>query len=305
MKPLIVGLLVLGTVCGNQLLAHTGLPCPEAKEASEEILRNTADVKPFSSQGTYQAVYDIIVELPFYRDAMALHIKWMSHLTQGRPVIIEAGGGTGIMNAASRLALPNAKNIMVDLNPAVADQAASKGVPRDRIVITSITDLEMNRTEAKTKGLGDVFSETGKDSEHVRIAANSVDHIFSHSVIWGLPDPGQFFKESARVLKPGATLGVSTVGENIANYKNNFIDYMSKHLMVAVKAGRVTQEQHDTFIGQNQQIVQVVKSPMSVQKLKAYGEAHGLELVDVQDCYVVSTPDGPRPFFHQVLFRKR
>ena len=36
------------------------------------------DVKPFSRQGLYQAVYDIIEELPFYRAATALHMQWIS-----------------------------------------------------------------------------------------------------------------------------------------------------------------------------------------------------------------------------------
>jgi hypothetical protein len=34
------------------------------------------------------------------------------------------------------------------------------------------------------------------------------------------------------------------------------------------------------------------------------GRGHNLTAAVVADCYVVDTPEGPRPFFYQVWYRK-
>jgi len=79
------------------------------------------DVKPFSRQGLYQAVYDIIEELPFYRAATALHMQWIRSIASRRPLVIEAGGGTGLMNAEARRVRRDADVYLLDINPAMAE----------------------------------------------------------------------------------------------------------------------------------------------------------------------------------------
>ncbi len=55
---------------------------------------NPDDTQPFSTAGVYQTVYDIIVELPFYRHALDLHMQWIRSIKTSRhPVIIDAGAG--------------------------------------------------------------------------------------------------------------------------------------------------------------------------------------------------------------------
>jgi len=78
------------------------------------------DVKPFSRQGLYQAVYDIIEELPFYRAATALHMQWIRSIASRRPLVIEAGGGTGLMNTEARRVRRDADVYLLDINPAMA-----------------------------------------------------------------------------------------------------------------------------------------------------------------------------------------
>src|SRR5260370_36590861 len=91
------------------------------------------DVRPFSSRGRYQTVYEIIVELPFYRHAMELHMRWIRSIDTAAPLIIDAGGGIGIMTAEARCVRPEADVYLLDINPAMAEQAAKYRIPHDKI----------------------------------------------------------------------------------------------------------------------------------------------------------------------------
>ncbi len=54
------------------------------------------DVRPFFSRGDYRSVYDLIVELPFYRRAMDLHMQWIRWIKTSGPIIIDVGGGAAL-----------------------------------------------------------------------------------------------------------------------------------------------------------------------------------------------------------------
>jgi ubiquinone/menaquinone biosynthesis C-methylase UbiE len=187
----------------------------------------------------------------------------------------------------------------------MAEQAVSHGVPKNKIVIADIADMSIERSIVSRQHLETVFSETSTQLERLRIKGGSVDHIFSHSVIWALAAPEAFFAEAQRVLKQGGTLAISTVGENLHPHRQYFIDYLEKHLSAAVGHGTVSHEQKRTFVEQNRGITEAAKSPLSVKQLVEFGERHGFEVKAVADCYVVETPKGPRPYFHQVLYRKK
>src|SRR5437899_12666858 len=92
------------------------------------------DVKPFSRQGLYQAVYDIIEELPFYRAATALHMQWIRSIASRRPLVIEAGGGTGLMNTEARRVRRDADVYLLDINPAMGEQAETHWFARGKKV---------------------------------------------------------------------------------------------------------------------------------------------------------------------------
>ena len=237
------------------------------------------DVKPFSRQGVYQAVYDIIEELPFYRAATALHTQWIRSIASRRPLVIEAGGGTGIMNAEARRVRRDADVYLLDINPAMAEQAERQGVPRGKIVVADVAEM--------------------------CVRSRSADHIFSHSVVWALPLPDMFFAEAQRVLKSGGGLAVSTVGENLHAYRQCFISYLDKYLSAAVERGVVSPEQKRIFIEQNERVTEAAKSPLSSEQLRELGERDGFDVEVVTDCYVVDTLEGPRPYYHQILYRKR
>ena len=235
--------------------------------------------EPFSRQGSYRAVYHIIAELPFYRQATDLHMQWIRSIKNPRPLIIEAGGGTGIMNAEARRVRTDADVYLVDVNPAMAERAESHGVPRNKVIIADIRQMSVDRS--------------------------CVDHVFSHSVLWALPCPARFFAEAQRVLKAGGTLAVSTVGENLHRYRQYFLDYLDEHLSAAVRRGTVSPEHAMIFLEQNKRITEAATSPLSARQLRELGERHGLEAEVLADCYVVNSPEGPRPYFYQVLYRKR
>src|SRR5437016_883270 len=76
------------------------------------------------------------------------------------------------------------------------------GVPRDKIVIADIADMSIERSIVSQRHLETVFSESSTQPDRLRVKSGSVDHIFSHSVIWALSRPAAFFGEAQRVLKP-------------------------------------------------------------------------------------------------------
>jgi ubiquinone/menaquinone biosynthesis C-methylase UbiE len=250
----------------------------KGREEGRSIL-DAEDVRTFSGRGNYPSVYDIIVELPFYRRAIDLHMQWIRSIEISGPLIIDAGGGSGIMSVEARRARPDADVYLFDVNPAMAEQARKHGLPGDKIVITDITDMSLK--------------------------SEAVDHILSHSVVWALARPSAFFAEAWRVLRRRGTLAVSTVGENMHRYRRNFLEYLDYHLSAAVHRSAVTPEQKRTFLEQNERLTEVAKSPLSASELRELGENQGLAVEAAADCYVIDTPDGPRPYFYQMLYRKR
>ncbi len=263
------------------------------------------DVRPFSSRGRYQTVYEIIVELPFYRHAMELHMRWIRSIDTAAPLIIDAGGGIGIMTAEARCVRPEADVYLLDINPAMAEQAEKYGIPHDKIAITDITAMSVDRSAVSGSEAAALFSESTAEPNRVRVKSEGVDHVLSHSVVWALPHPEAFFAEARRVLRRRGTFAVSTVSENLHAYRQYFLDYLEHHLSAAVWQGAVSSEQGATFLEQNARITEAAKSPLSVRQLRELGEKHDFAVEGVADCYVVETPDGARPYFYQFLYRKR
>ncbi len=276
---------------------------PSERAKPPEDILDTEDVRPFSGRGRYQTVYDIIIELPFYRHATQLHMRWIRSIAAARPLIIDAGGGIGIMTAEVRRIRPDADVYLLDVNPAMAKQATKYGVPDDRIVIADITDMSVEQSSLPGGQAEGLLSEATAQPGRVRVKTESVDHILSHSVVWALPRPGAFFAEAQRVLRRGGSLAVSTVGENLHIYRQYFLDYLDAHLSAAVRRGAVSAEQKTTFLEQNARITEAAKSPLSARQLGELGERHAFAVEVAADCYVVNTPDGQRPYFHQFLYR--
>lgn len=232
-------------------------------------------------------------------------MRWIRSIATARPLVIDAGGGIGIMAAEARRVRPDADVYLLDINPAMAEQARKYGVPHDRIVIADITDMSAERS-ILSGGLAEgLFSETTAEPSRVRVKTESVDHVFSHSVVWALPRPEAFFAEARRVLRSGGGLAVSTVGENLHSYRQYFLDYLEDHLSAAVRRGVVSPEQKAIFLEQNARITEAAKSPLSVRQLGELGEKQDFAVEVVADCYVVNTPEGRRLYFHQFLYRKK
>jgi hypothetical protein len=79
----------------------------------------------------------------------------------------------------------------------------------------------------------------------------------------------------------------------------------------AIARGLITREAAETFANQNEKAVMnmtqagsPVRSILSKNDIYKFAKAYGFEILDVSDCYVVQTADGPKPFFIQFRIRK-
>lgn len=96
-------------------------------------------------------------------------MRWIRSIATARPLVIDAGGGIGIMAAEARRVRPDADVYLLDINPAMAEQARKYGVPHDRIVIADITDMSAERS-ILSGGLAEgLFSETTAEPSRVRV----------------------------------------------------------------------------------------------------------------------------------------
>lgn len=273
----ILNLLVYLSISGR---AHgAALGC----EAQLTLGTATSNVEPFSSRGRYVHDYDLILFLPFYLKAMNLHARWVRDIQAANPIVIDAGGGTGNMTLAAQNVRADTEVHLLDMNEEMTKFARQKGVPEARIHLSNILQMQMN----------------GKS-----VGAQTVDHVFSHSVIWSLERPQDFFKEAARVLKKEGTLAISTVRPINPSELEHFLSYLDQHLFTAELAGHVARAQRENFVEQNRKLLSILRSPLTAGQLTTLAHAAGFELLESHDAYVVPTPTGARAIFSQVLFKK-
>jgi len=242
------------------------------------------NIAPFSHVGMYVDDYDLITLLPFYIKTRALHVHWATEVPATAPVIIDAGAGTLLMSAAVAKARPDAKVLSLDMNSAMLDYGRKRGLPPENIFVSDITQMK---------------GPSGKP-----LPNGTADHIFSHSVLWAIADPSLFFREARRTLRSQGTLAISTVRPVDKEIIEAFLKYLNEHLLVAERHGKITQAQRENFVNSNRDLLKVLHSPLTLDQLVALGEAHGFELLEAHDAYVVNTPSGPRAMFSQVLMRR-
>lgn len=209
-------------------------------------------------------------------------------------IVIEAGGGTGIMTREAMNTKRDARIYMCDFNPAMAEHAVAKGIPREHLAVgPKIGDIQNLH----------IGSRKAKDGE--------VDLIFSHSVLWNLVDPETFFSEASRVLKKDGILSVSTIRSGTQGITSYFVQSIRDGFKSAVDMRIITLDAANTFADQNAIAVanmeepgSPVKSTLSPDRIRQIADKYGFEVRDISDCYVVATPNGPKPFFIQFKLKK-
>ncbi len=254
-----------------------------SKPGAENDPKIDSNLLPFGKSGTYHQDYDLILHLPIYVQAMNLHLKWVREVSVASPVIFDAGGGTGIMQRAASQMRPDGDIYLLDLHETMVRRAIQNGSHRDKISHCNVVDMRINDKP---------------------VSSESVDHIFSHSVLWALKRPSEFFFEANRVLKRSATLAVSTLSRIDWQLINGYLTYAEEKLSVALKKGLVTASQKQNFISSNYYLLKHAHSPLAKQELLQLGIRHGFEPVEVHSAYNVATANGIRPLFTQVLWKK-
>jgi|GEM_PF-1816360 len=98
------------------------------------------------------------------------------------------------------------KIFMIDFNPAMGNIAKAKGVRAEQLSLgPEVGDMQKLHVGG------------------VRAADGSVDLVFTHSVLWNLTEPANFFAEASRVLKRGGVLSVSTIRTGVAPLGEAFV----------------------------------------------------------------------------------
>ncbi len=237
---------------------------PSTSDRKSELSSTNLE-KEFSDEGktNYTTAYNRgIVHYSGWQEAAQSHVSSIKK-SQNVLTIVEAGGGTGRMTKKVIDAFPSSRVHLIDLNPAMTKYAFENGVPFDRIHISDISDMKLGGKSA---------------GEGAQISSNSVDHIFSHSVIWMLSDPSPFLREAARILKPGGRLSISTARPSLIQPEGNskFMASLSNDMDLALAFGHIDPSTWQVMISANRDLSKVVQYPLDFDKLASLGKSVGL-----------------------------
>ena len=242
---------------------------PETEETLKQEWQNE-----FSNKGKnhYTDVYNAgIVHYHGWQEAADLHVDAVK-TTSDHPRIIDAGGGTGRMVQKMKERFPNADIELLDSNPDMTEYALKNGISQKNINISDVTDMKLGGK---------------KVGEGTRVPDASIDHVYSHSVIWMLEDPSKFFQEASRVLKKKGTLSVSTATPSPANSlaRRQFISGLEKDMDNAAADGQISAEVKNGMMAANKYFnLKVVKVP-TVEELKGMAAQYGLKLIMTKPIY--------------------
>jgi malonyl-CoA O-methyltransferase len=131
-------------------------------------------------------------------------------------IVLDAGSGTGNALPALRARYPKARVIAFDL---------------------AFTMLQKGRQHAKQPWWKSVLKQQDSalcgDIEHLPLAANSVDMVWSNLALQWMNDPDQAFGEFHRVLAPGGLLMFSTFGPDTLKELRDAYASVDKHTHVS------------------------------------------------------------------------
>ena len=170
-------------------------------------------------------------------------------------------------------AYPNAAVLLLNTNADMEVYAKENGVPPERIHVSDITDM---RIGSDGKGGGS------------KIPDASVEHVYSHSVLWMLENPEQFVAESARVLKKGGRLSISSFKPSMADpqQREAFVRSLENDMQNAFEEGRISESVRDTMINANKTITErKTHTYLDPSQVVAMAERHGLRLISAKDVY--------------------
>lgn len=242
-------------------------------------------LESFSSQDPYLDVYRWVKYLDIYCDAkntlVSWAVEWTPRLHNGRPIILDAGGGSGFMAVEMKAQRPDADIILIDKEIRMLEAARLNGLAEANLGHCSITEMQV--------GLG---------ANALRIANNSVHHINTHSVIWLLDDPSEFFAESLRVLHPCGTVAISTIAQVNPRLVASFLRHLRENLL---RHPDIPRDEIEIFVGRNKDLIcNNIRSPLPTQDLINLAGRHGFRVLEQRDAYVING----KPMFTQVLFAK-
>lgn len=251
-------------------------------------MSNSENKTNFDENDEYVEDYEIVRFLPIYKHAKKRHLSWVKNQLKKfeNPVLIDAGGGTGIMAIEIFKNFPNAKILIVDFSTRMTSLAINKGFPKKNIYHGNI--------EALSEIVPKEF-------------CGQVSHILSHSVIWGLKCPRQFFEQVQKLLHKGGTFSLSTVKDVNEKDKRKFIETLEFELETLRVKGIVTQKQVNNFVKRNREIVANFNSPYSKLSIKSDLEGAGFEVIDFDQTYPLNSNTNKLTqdyFFHQILVKK-
>jgi ubiquinone/menaquinone biosynthesis C-methylase UbiE len=112
-----------------------------------------------------------------------------------------------------RLGLTRGTVLDIGTGPALIPLKILAQCPTLRFVVTDLSDamLALARHNVETHPHGAMVQVEKADAKHLPYADASFDAVISNSVLHHLPDPAQYLREIARVLKPNGVLLVRDI----------------------------------------------------------------------------------------------
>lgn len=213
----------------------------------------------------YRDIYELAALVPMYRKAVHWHMKMARHLKQFARVV-EDGTGAGLMGAKLRhyLRSLSAHFLHVDISSKMLSLAKKRIPPEDLVE-------------------GDILHNLNRNGN--TLTPNSVDHVFSHSVLWNLNSTAQYFQQKAQILKRGGTLAISTIREMTYEREKMFLEEVRRQCEQLKAQGKMSVAQAEELLVANRVLLQNLKSPRSLEQLIEEAESFGFEVVETARLY--------------------
>jgi ubiquinone/menaquinone biosynthesis C-methylase UbiE len=271
---------------GLVLLLGFGLGCfsgfGTSTVASAGCLDTSRQERPlerqFGSEEAYHRVYDeVLLRFEPHQELRELHDSFMP---RGQALILDLGGGTGLVARHLKESDPRRRIEIFDQSEAMMEVAVEKGWPRENAHRSNM--LNPTRTDGRVVEDGTVDG----------IVTNNALYILSRKEVTEL------FAKAHRLLKRGGRFTPASMKDVSAEKMGEFLTFLKRRVLELEERGEVAQGASEIFFNTNRTLTQDSPTTFKLHEVVEIGESMGFRAI-----YQSGSPYRGAAFF--VAFEKK